>query len=253
MIEPAVEIAELAFRYPGSKEWVLDGLDLVVRAGERVALLGANGSGKTTLLAHLNGLLTPQQGALRVLGHQVGPSSIAELRRRVGLVFQDPDDQLFMSNIGDDVAFGPANLGLRGSELERAVELGLASVGAEYLRDRVGHHLSGGEKRRAALATVLSMEPELLALDEPTSGLDPVGTRELAKLLIGLGTTQLIATHDMAFALETCPRSVVLSGAKVVLDGPTRELLADEALLAVHGLALPFGWRIPQEVQPTEG
>ena len=163
---------------------------------------------------------------------------------RVGLVLQDPDDQLFLQTVRDDVAFGPTNLGLRGEERERRVADALDAVGGAALADRNPYQLSGGEQRRAALATVLSMRPELLVLDEPTSGLDPVGRRELAELLVGLGSTQVVVTHDLPFALATCPRSVILDEGAIVADAPTRELLADEARLARHGLELPFGYRL---------
>ena len=223
---------------------MLDALDLTVVAGERVAVLGPNGSGKTTLALHLNGLLELQQGEIEIGDVPVGPEHLREVRRRVGLVFQDADDQLFMHSVHDDVAFGPANLGIDGDERERRVADALESVGAAELGPRTPHHLSGGEKRRAALATVLAMAPDVLVLDEPTSGLDPVGRRELSELLVGLSQTQLIVTHDLPFALATCTRSVVLDGGRVVADGSTRSLLADADLLAAHRLELPFGYTV---------
>lgn len=239
-----VTITGLAFRYPGTHHRVLDDLDLSVSSGERVAVLGPNGSGKTTLALHLNGLLELQHGEIRIGDAPVDADHLREVRRRVGLVFQDADDQLFMHSVHDDVAFGPANLGIDGDERERRVAEALSSVGAAELGPRTPHHLSGGEKRRAALATVLAMDPDVLVLDEPTSGLDPVGRRELSELLVGLEQTQLIVTHDLPFALATCPRAVILDGGRVVADGSTRSLLADEALLATHRLELPFGYTI---------
>lgn len=240
----AVSIRGLGFRYPGTHHRVLDDLDLTVASGERVAVLGPNGSGKTTLVLHLNGLLELQQGSIEIGDVPVASERLREVRRRIGLVFQDADDQLFMHRVHDDVAFGPANLGIDGDERERRVTDALESVGAADLADRTPHHLSGGEKRRAALATVLAMDPDVLVLDEPTSGLDPVGRRELSGLLSGLTQTQLIVTHDLPFALATCPRAVILDGGRVVADGPTRTLLADDDLLAAHRLELPFGYTI---------
>ena len=239
-----VTIDGLAFRYPGTRRRVLDELDLTVASGERVAVLGPNGSGKTTLALHLNGLLELQHGAISIGDVPVGADHLREIRRRVGLVFQDADDQLFMHSVHDDVAFGPANLGVEGADREQRVTDALASVGAAELAPRTPHHLSGGEKRRAALATVLAMHPEVLVLDEPTSGLDPVGRRELSELLVGLPQTQLIVTHDLPFALATCPRAVILDGGRVVADGSIRSLLADADLLAAHRLELPFGYTI---------
>lgn len=239
-----LHIEGLSFRYPGRPHAVLDRLNLDVDAGERVAVLGPNGSGKTTLMLHLNGLLELQSGAISIGELAMDEANYREIRRRVGLVFQDPDDQLFMHTVHDDVAFGPANLGIEGAERDRRVEGALTAVGADGLGDRTPHHLSGGEKRRAAIATVLAMEPHLLVLDEPTSGLDPVGRRELAGLLAGLGQTQLIVTHDLPFVLATCDRSVILDGGRIVADGATRDVLADASLLAEHRLELPFGYTL---------
>jgi cobalt/nickel transport system ATP-binding protein len=240
----SLSIRGLQFRYPGSPAPVLTGVDLEIAEGERVALLGPNGSGKTTLGLHLNGLLETQAGCVRIGDLDVVEANFSEIRRKVGLVFQDPDDQLFMHTVHDDVAFGPANLGLSAGDRERSVIGALAAVGASDLAARTSHHLSGGEKRRVAIATVLAMEPHLLVLDEPTSGLDPVGRRELAELLTALGQTQLIVTHDLPFALATCPRSVILDEGRIVADGATREVLADSALLAAHRLELPFGYTL---------
>ncbi|MDZ7733212.1 MAG: ABC transporter ATP-binding protein [Acidimicrobiia bacterium] len=170
------------------------------------------------------------------------PANLAEIRRRVGHVFQDPDDQLFMPTVREDVGFGPANLGIEGEERTRLVGGALASVGADHLADRTPHHLSEGEKCRVAIATVLAMRPEVLVLDEPTSALDPTGRRELAEVLGGLDQTLMVATHDLPFALATCPRSVILGDGRVVADASTAELFGDHDLLARHRLELPLGF-----------
>ena len=237
----ALTIEDLRYAYPDGHE-ALSGVDLVIEQGERVALLGPNGAGKTTLAMHLNGIRTATSGTIAVVGMELGDDTVSEIRRKVGLVFQDPDDQLFMPKVGEDVAFGPANLGLRGEELDGRVTTALAAVGGSDLRDRVPHHLSGGERRRAAIATVLAMEPDLLVLDEPTSGLDPAGRRELIELLASLDVTQLVITHDLPLALELCGRAIIMDGGQIVASGATGDILADETLLARHRLELPFGF-----------
>jgi cobalt/nickel transport system ATP-binding protein len=242
---PALEATGLAFAYPDGRQ-VLFGVDLTVARGERVALLGPNGAGKTTFVLHLNGILTPGAGRVRIGGLEVDKRNLAEIRRRVGLVFQDPDDQLFMPTVADDVAFGPANLGVRGAALERRVDEALAAVGLADCRDRAPHHLSMGERRRAALATVLSMRPEVLVLDEPSSNLDPMGRRELAEVLAGLDVTLLMVTHDLPYAMQLCPRAVVFSAGAVAADGATADVLADAELLAANRLELPFGFCFPR-------
>ena len=238
---PAIEVRGLAFAYPDGRQ-ALFGVDLEVAPGERVALLGPNGAGKTTLALHLNGILTAGAGAVRVSGVPIEKANLRDVRRRVGIVFQDPDDQLFMPTVGQDVAFGPANLGLRGDALDARVHQALLAVGMADVADRAPHHLSFGQRRRVAVATVLAMEPDVLVLDEPTSNLDPVARRELADVLRSLALTTLVITHDLPYALELCPRSLVLDGGRIVADGPTRELLADEELMAAHRLELPYGF-----------
>jgi cobalt/nickel transport system ATP-binding protein len=240
----AVTVGGLRFRYPGAEADALTGVELSVAAGERVAVLGPNGAGKTTLMLHLNGILTPAAGEVMIDGRLLTPAVLADVRRTVGVVFQDSDDQLFMPTVGDDVGFGPANLGWSQERTRWAVMEALWSVGAEALRDRSPHQLSGGEKRRVALAGVLVMQPGLLVLDEPTAGLDPRGRRDLAALLRQLTPTQLVATHDLPFALETCDRTVIMHAGQIVADGPTRTLLADQALLAEYQLELPYGMRL---------
>jgi len=240
-------ISDLTFAYPDGRQ-ALRGIDLSLAAGERVALLGPNGAGKTTLVLHLNGVLHGGSGSVVVDGLPVNPrdrSSLAEIRRRVGVVFQDPDDQLFMPTVADDVAFGPANLGLRGAELDARVDEALAAVGMSEHRDRAPHHLSFGQRRRVAVATVLAMRPSLLVLDEPSSNLDPASRRELAEILTALPVTMLMVTHDLPYALQLCGRSVILDDGAVVADGLTREVLRDEPLLAKHRLELPYGFSVP--------
>ncbi|MBW3602702.1 MAG: energy-coupling factor ABC transporter ATP-binding protein [Actinobacteria bacterium] len=241
MTHPAVEVCGLRFAYPDGHE-ALRGVDLRVEHGQRVALLGPNGAGKTTLALHLNGVHTPDAGSVAIGALAVDETNLPEIRRRVGLVFQDADDQLFMPSVRDDVAFGPANLGLGGHELRARITEALGAVGAADLGDRVPHHLSGGERRRVTLATVLAMRPEVLVCDEPTSQLDPAGRRELVAVLRGLAITQVVITHDLPFALELCERAVIISDGRVVADAATPDLLADERLLGAHRLALPYGF-----------
>ncbi len=237
----ALAVENLTFSYPGGSE-VLRALTLHVDRGERVAVLGPNGAGKTTLLLHLIGILEAGSGTIRVEDVELAPETLREVRRRIGLVFQDPDDQLFMPTVREDVAFGPANFGVSGVELEERVAHALSQVGASHLAGSAPHHLSGGERRRASLATVLAMRPDILVLDEPSSNLDPAGRRELADVLGSLDTTMLLVTHDLPFALELCPRSVVINHGVVVADGATHEILSDEALMKANRLELPMGF-----------
>jgi len=239
-----LDVRGLAYAYPDGHQ-ALFGVDLHVRQGERVALLGPNGAGKTTLVLHLNGILQAGAGTVEISGLPVAKPHLKEIRRRVGIVFQDPDDQLFMGSVRADVAFGPANLGISGAELDARVMTALEQVGMAEYADRPPHHLSFGQRRRVAVATVLAMEPEILVLDEPSSNLDPAARRELAEVLRSLDVTVLMVTHDLPYALELCERSLILSDGVIVADGPTRELLADAELLARHRLELPYGFAIP--------
>ena len=241
MSTPVLEVHGLAHAYPDGHQ-ALFGVDLHVHEGERVALLGPNGAGKTTLVLHLNGILTAGAGSVTVSGLPVVREHLQEIRRRVGIVFQDPDDQLFLGTVRQDVAFGPANLGLKGAALEQRVMHALDLVGMADFVDRPPHHLSFGQRRRVAVATVLAMEPEILVLDEPSSNLDPASRRELADILRSLDVTVLMVTHDLPYAYELCPRSVVLSEGVVVADGTTYDVLTDDVLMAAHRLELPFGF-----------
>jgi cobalt/nickel transport system ATP-binding protein len=242
----AISVSGLVFAYPDGRQ-ALFGVDLEVQPGQRVALLGPNGAGKTTLVLHLNGILGTVTGgagagAVAIGGMPVERRSLQEVRRRVGLVFQDPDDQLFCPTVADDVAFGPANLGLRGEDLRARVGEALDKVGMSEFADRPPHHLSFGQRRRVAVATVLAMRPEVLVLDEPSSNLDPASRRELADVLTRLDVTLVMVTHDLPYALQLCDRSVLMDGGRIVADGPTRELLADAELMAAHRLELPYGF-----------
>jgi cobalt/nickel transport system ATP-binding protein len=238
---PALDVAGVAYAYPDGHA-ALHRVDLTVAPGERVALLGPNGAGKTTLILHLNGILQPTAGRVSVGGLPVTKANLKEIRRRVGVVFQDPDDQLFMPTVRADVAFGPANLGVQGEALDKTVAEALDAVGMADAADRPPHHLSFGQRRRVALATVLAMDPQVLVLDEPTSNLDPAARRDLADILVALPVTAIIATHDLPYALELCPRTVILDAGVIVADGPTADILADGDLLAAHRLELPFGF-----------
>jgi cobalt/nickel transport system ATP-binding protein len=238
---PVLDLDSVAFAYPDGHQ-ALYGVDLQVQRGERVAVLGPNGAGKTTLVLHLNGILLPGAGTVTVSGLPVVRDNLQEIRRRVGIVFQDPDDQLFMGSVREDVAFGPRNLGVRGAELDRKVMDALDMVGMADFADRPPHHLSFGQRRRVAVATVLVMEPEIIVLDEPSSNLDPASRRELADILTGLEVTLMMVTHDLPYALQLCPRAIVLSDGIVAAQGSTFDILTDDALMKSHRLELPFGF-----------
>ena len=233
-----VELEHVHYRYPDGFE-ALRGVDLRIGAGEKVALVGPNGAGKSTLMLQLNGTLRPAHGSVRVAGLAVGKETIRRVRSEVGLVFQDPDDQLFSPTVFDDVAFGPLHMGLPADEVHRRVERALAAVGMAAFAHRVPHRMSLGQRKRVALATVLSMDPSILVFDEPSAGLDPRGRRELIALLRGLDQTMLVSTHDMRLVADVFPRTIVMDGGVVAADGPTSAILADEALLEAHGLEAP--------------
>jgi cobalt/nickel transport system ATP-binding protein len=241
--QPAIEVAALNFTYPDGKR-ALGELSFQVAPGETVGLVGPNGAGKTTLFLCLAGVLSAQAGAVRVAGLDPRqPAERKQLPARVGIVFQNSDDQLFSTTIGDDVAFGPLNLGVAADEVRRRVGDALARVGLAGFEGRVPFHLSGGEKRRAAIAGVLAMQPEILLLDEPSMFLDPRGRRELIGLLNTLAITKIIATHDLELILDTCQRVLVLDQGSLVAQGSAEEVLRDAALMDAHGLEVPYRLR----------
>jgi cobalt/nickel transport system ATP-binding protein len=237
-----VELSGVGYRYPDGTQ-ALRGVNLAVTEGRSLALLGPNGAGKSTLLLHLNGVLRAAEGSVRVDGREVTDATIAQVRRDVGLVFQDPDDQLFMTTLYEDVAFGLLNGGIPPAEADVLVHEALHGVGLADSASRPGHHLSFGQRKRAALATVLVMQPRMLVLDEPTANLDPRSRRQMLTLLASLSTTALVATHDMDVAWELCSDAAVLDGGQVVVAGSREEILTDEALLHAHGLELPWAVR----------
>jgi energy-coupling factor transporter ATP-binding protein EcfA2 len=237
----AVELRALRYRYPDGRE-ALRGVSFSVAEGERVGLIGPNGAGKSTILQHLNGILPGTfsgEPAVRIFGTPVTAASLPAIRRCVGLLFQDPDDQLFCPTVEEDVGFGPQQFGAGPAEIRERVRTALAQVGLTGSEQRSPHHLSGGEKRRVCLAGVLACSPRVLALDEPTSDLDPRGKRELRAILTSLPATTLIASHDLELIVELCTRVIVLDAGVIVAEGPTAGILADEPLMLRHGLEKP--------------
>jgi len=239
---PLLEIEDLRYTWPGGVE-ALRGVELTLTAGERLGLVGPNGAGKSTTMLALLGFVRPAAGSIRVGGIPVEPARYREIRRRIGAVFQDPDDQLFMPTLAEDVAFGPLNLGLPREEAGERARRALTQVGLEGMGDRAPHRLSGGEKRRAALATVFAMEPELLVLDEPGANLDPRSRRRLIELLQAFPQGQLLITHDLEMVLDLCPRTALMDEGRIIARGESLTLLADEKLMAAHGLEVPYSLR----------
>lgn len=237
MTEDAIVLRKLSYTYPDGMR-ALSEVYLRIGEGEKVGIVGPNGAGKSTLLLHLNGILGAGDGAV-IFGKEAVRRNLREIRREVGLVFQDPDDQLFMPTVFEDVAFGPLQMGLEGEEVRRRVGEALSRVGLAAYEEKAPHRLSDGEKRVVAIATVLSMEPRILVLDEPSSNLDPRSRRTLIRLLKDLPQTQVVAAHDLDLILEICERCVVLDGGRVVADGKARDILADGPLMDDHGLEVP--------------
>lgn len=234
----ALHVHDLSFAYPDGHQ-ALRGVNLALCPGEKVALVGPNGAGKSTLLLHLNGIIEHQSGSIAVCGLGLSKKTLSRVRAMVGLVFQSPDDQLFSPTVFDDVAFGPIYQGLPAREVHERVAEALSQVHMEAYSKRVSHHLSVGEKKRIAIATVLSMKPDILVLDEPTAGLDPRARRTLIELLRELPQSMIVATHDLPLVKELLPRTVIMDYGQVVSDGPTAKMLANQELLAAHGLEMP--------------
>ncbi len=241
MNAPALRIENLSFRYPDGTP-ALHNLSFTLQSGERLALIGPNGAGKSTLLCHLNGILHTENthGTVEIFGMAVCKKNLAEIRRRVGLVFQDPDDQLFCPTIFDDIAFGPLNMRLAHDEVHRRVEQALSNVGLDGYESRSAFHLSGGEKKRVSLATVLSMDVDILAFDEPSSNLDPKSRRGIIEWLKRSDKTLIVATHDLDFAFETTNRILLMNQGSIIEDGPTESVLRNETLLLANHLELPL-------------
>lgn len=236
--EPILYVEGLEFAYPDGQQ-ALRGVTFAIYPGEKVALVGPNGAGKSTLMLHLNGILRSHRGRVQVEGLEVTDEHLGRIRARVGLVFQNPDDQLFSPTVFEDVAFGPLHMGYPEAEVRARVRRALAMVGMTGFEDRITHHLSMGERKRIAIATVLAMDPSILVLDEPSAGLDPRARRNLIHLLRTLPITMLVSTHDMRLVQELFPRTIILDEGRVVADGPTAELLKDVTLLEAHGLEAP--------------
>jgi cobalt/nickel transport system ATP-binding protein len=233
-----IEISNLNFTYPDGTR-ALEEINLDVYENETLGIIGPNGAGKSTLLLHLNGLLNGN-GKVKIFGKAVSKENITLIRQKVGLVFQDPQDQLFMPTVYEDVAFGPNNLGIPKQEIDRKVSSALEEVGLLDKRDNLSYHMSLGEQKRLSIATVLSMSPEILVLDEPNSNLDPASRRHLINLLKRLKVTKVLATHDLEMVLELCSKVVLLDKGKVIDEGETKEILSDKLLLEPHGLEIPL-------------
>lgn len=232
-----LQIQDLYFSYPDGHQ-ALRGINLSVCEGEKVALVGPNGAGKSTLMLHLNGILG-DNSPVSIAGLEINKENLPMIRALVGLVFQNPDDQLFSPTVFDDVAFGPLHMGLPEEEVYQRVEKALADVHMEDFGSRLSHHLSMGQKKRISIATVLAMQPHILVLDEPSAGLDPRSRRALINFLKELPITMLVSTHDLRMVEDLFPRMVIMDEGRIVADGNTGDLLEDEELLEAHGLESP--------------
>jgi len=232
-----ISIKNLSFKYHDGSE-ALKNLSLAISENERVAFVGGNGAGKSTLLLHLNGILQGE-GDVKIYGKELRKSNLTEIRKIVGILFEDPDDQLFCPTVSEDIAFGPLNLELSENEIKSRVKDSLAKVGLEGFENRSPHRLSYGEKKRIALATLFAMEPKILALDEPTSNLDPKSRRKLIEILKSFNGTVILATHDLECVLELCERTIVLKNGEILKDGSTRDILANEKLMLDSDLEVP--------------
>lgn len=239
-VRNAIVVDSLTYHYPDGKE-ALRNISFEVKEGESIALMGPNGAGKTTLFLHLNGLLNGSNGKVKIFGNAIdGKKSLREIRRKVGVVFQNPDDQLFCPTVYDDVAFGPLNYDLSLEEINERVRDALNAVGLSGFEERISHHLSFGEKKRVSLATVLTMKPDIILLDEPSSNLDPRARRKIIEVIKSLKATKVIATHDLEMALELCERGVIMDDGRIVADGMIKDILQDKILLENHGLEVPY-------------
>lgn len=235
----AIKVENLSYRYPDGK-FALQNVSFEVKKGESVALMGPNGAGKTTLFLTLNGLLEPTGGNIFIFGTKIdGKKSVRNVRNRLGIVFQNPDDQLFCPTVFDDVAFGPLNLDLPSDEIKKRVKESLAAVDMSGFENRISHHLSLGEKKRISLATILAMRPEIILLDEPSSNLDPRSRRKMIETIKNLQATKIIATHDLKMALELCERGIIMDDGRIVADGVLTDIFNDRQLLEAHGLEIP--------------
>ena len=242
MSPPAVHLQHVSFTYPNGQHALRD-VSFEVKKGESVAVIGGNGAGKSTLLLHLNGFLTAHHGTVHIGGIPVAPGNLVAVRQAVGMVFQNPDDQLFMPTVFDDVAFGPNNMKLPSAEVQQRVRAALDTVGAAHLSARLPHQLSSGEKRAVAIAGVLAMAPSVLVMDEPSDGLDPAARRRMINLLRGFEHSMIVATHDLDLVLDVCSRVLVLHAGHIEAEGPPQAIFSDRELLMRCSLEQPLSWQ----------